>query len=36
MFIEDDMVQILEPYCGDGAFKNAKNFESKAIAKLEA
>lgn len=35
MFIEDDMVQILEPYCGESAFKKAKKFESKANKNLE-
>lgn len=35
MFVEDDMVQILEPYCGGSAFRKAKKFESNAIAKLE-
>lgn len=35
MFIEDDMVQILEPYWGNDAFKKAKKFESKAKKNLE-
>ncbi len=30
MFIEDDMVQVLEPYYGRDSFKKAKSFESKA------
>lgn len=35
MFIEEDLVILLESYYPEGSFKNAKNFESNAIAKLE-
>lgn len=35
MFIEEDLVILLENYYPKGSFKNAKNFESNAIAKLE-
>lgn len=35
MFIEEDLVILLESYYPKGSFKNAKNFESNAIAKLE-
>ena len=34
MFIEEDLVILLENYYPKGSFKNAKNFESNAIAKL--
>lgn len=35
MFIEEDLVILLENYYPKDSFKNAKNFESNAIAKLE-
>lgn len=35
MFIEEDLVTLLEGYYPKDSFKNAKNFESNAIAKLE-
>ena len=35
MFIEDDLIILLESYYPRGTFKNAKYFESNAIAKLE-
>ena len=35
MFIEEDLVILLENYYPKGSFKNAKNFESNVIAKLE-
>lgn len=35
MFIEEDLVILLESYYPKDSFKNAKNFESNAIAKLE-
>ncbi len=35
MFIEEDLVILLENYYPKGSFKNAKNFENNAIAKLE-
>ena len=35
MFIEEDLVILLENYYPKGSFKNAKNFESNAITKLE-
>lgn len=35
MFIEKDLVTLLEGYYPKDSFKNAKNFESNAIAKLE-
>ena len=35
MFIEEDLIILLENYYPKGSFKNAKNFESNAIAKLE-
>lgn len=35
MFIEEDLVILLESYYPEGSFKNAKNFESNAIAKPE-
>lgn len=35
MFIEEDLVILLENYYPKGSFKNVKNFESNAIAKLE-
>ena len=35
MFIEEDLVTLLESYYPKDSFKNAKNFESNAIAKLE-
>lgn len=34
MFIEDDMVQVLEPYYGRDSFKKAKSFESKAKGEI--
>lgn len=35
MFIEEDLVTLLEDYYPKDSFKNAKYFESNAIAKLE-
>lgn len=35
MFIEEDLAILLENYYPKDAFKNAKYFESNAIAKLE-
>lgn len=35
MFIEDDMVKVLEDYWNKDAFKNAGSFKSKAIGNIE-